>query len=754
MPEVIVFTSGKGGVGKSNLCLNSALQLTALQYRTCLFDGDLGLANVNILLGIDQEYTLDDVVFNHKSIDDILVRTGYGFDIIPGSSGVEQIANLSADQLQALITALTQVETYDYFLIDTASGISRSVIAFCMAARQTVIVITREATSLTDAYALLKILSVKGYQGSVRVLINDCESIPQAKSTYLRYKKVVDKHLDVGISPAGIVLHDDHFERAVVQQKPLLELYPESIGAQCIRAFVANLVGADGPAAGGEGVAEFWQRYLEQVTGRSTDSSGEHREAGRADEDSGADPTASEAELRMGQDHAAFAPPMLPPLPDTEHVFGITSSAAGGYCAPAFIGAIFKRLNQGEISSGEMRRLILVDPALMVQALKFMQFSRAAPQGHIQRLEQITSLLNDEDLQPLLVQAALKSVGAGEAEVAEAAWKRWTQSYQCAILARELGQVVSYPFPDEAYLGGLLLDIGQPPVTGKEIQTTWADHAEAGAAALHSLGLNPMICDAVRFHHHPASQVRTAFNLVRIVYAAHILIQRTDSEEGDDFFQELVDIDHQQALDLLDKSIEITRRTTDWLGLPGPGHSNESDGRNGALAGYLLDNLLTRSYMSPLSQPSLSDWARQFHRSCALLAGIRQVVCLVADDEEARLSAVGFDGCFCGDHLENISFEVSNSSSLVSKAYTSGSVLVCDLDQEASLNLGDRQLGKLLGGRTMVLVPLRSGGKTMGLMVCGGAGGPTTVPERQLDTLLTLGSRAAESLHTTRAGTA
>ncbi len=124
MSEVIVFTSGKGGVGKSNLCLNTVLQLAALQYRSCLFDGDLGLANVNILLGIDQEYTLDDVVFNNKTIDEILVQTGYGFDIIPGSSGVEQIADVSADQLHTLITALTSVDDYVYVLIDTASGSS------------------------------------------------------------------------------------------------------------------------------------------------------------------------------------------------------------------------------------------------------------------------------------------------------------------------------------------------------------------------------------------------------------------------------------------------------------------------------------------------------------------------------------------------------------------------------------------------------------------------------------------------------
>ena len=315
MSEVIVFTSGKGGVGKSNLCLNTALQLTALQYRSCLFDGDLGLANVNILLGIEQEYTLDDLLFNDKSIDEILVQTGYGFDIIPGSSGVEQIANLTAEQLHTLIAALTSVADYDYFLIDTASGISRSVISFCMAAQQTIIVITREATSLTDAYALLKILSVKKYQGAVRVLINDCDSIPQAKSTYLRYKKVVDKHLDIAISPAGIVLHDDHFERAVVQQKPLLELYPESIGAQCIKAFVSNLVGATGPDSESGGLSQFWQRYLAQIAevvpdNRHQGAGGAHQEQERVDQTSGPvfGPIAAAHHCRSGPDFSGPAP--------------------------------------------------------------------------------------------------------------------------------------------------------------------------------------------------------------------------------------------------------------------------------------------------------------------------------------------------------------------------------------------------------------------------------------------------------------
>ena len=754
MSEVIVFTSGKGGVGKSNLCLNTTLQLTALQYRSCLFDGDLGLANVNILLGIDQEYTLDDVLFNDKSIDEILVQTGYGFDIIPGSSGVEQIANLTAEQLQTLISALTSVADYDYFLIDTASGISRSVISFCMAARQTVIVITREATSLTDAYALLKILSVKGYQGSVRVLINDCDSIPQAKSTYLRYKKVVDKHLDIAISPAGIVLHDDHFERAVVQQKPLLELYPDSIGAQCIKAFVSNLVGAGGPDQQSEGLSEFWQRYLEEIA-----------ETGQPD----------------GEDTAGFGPeykesagaPVSVALTGVPSYYERTDTArpgeiaaamfgAGGFTdfgasAPALLTPIFKRLNRGEISAAELRQLITIDPGLTMQALRLSNLDEIGPQGHIQSLDVLTGSLNDEDLQPMLLQAALRSGTTPGAEEDDDGLRRWITSYRCGVLAREIGQTLSFGFPDEAYLAGLLLDVGRSVAEDTETVEETADHASRGAELLQALGLNPMICDAVRFHQHPPTQVATAFTLVRIVYAAHMLLKSEESgdvpTEDIDLAAELVGLTTEQISELLETSKEMATRTAGWLDLDigieaGPASDGlKSDSINGSLHGYLLDNLLTRTIMSPSSRPnSLEGWVRSFHRNCTLLAGIRRMICLVLDDTNKHLTAIGFDGCFCAEYLDNIVIPVANNTSLVSQVYTTGTPLIGDLHGDSNLNLGDRQLGSLLGGGTMVCLPLKSAGKSVALMVYAPDDMQVSALDRQMSTLLTLGTRAAEDL--------
>lgn len=759
MSEVIVFTSGKGGVGKSNLCLNTALQLTALQYRSCLFDGDLGLANVNILLGIEQEYTLDDLLFNDKSIDEILVQTGYGFDIIPGSSGVEQIANLTAEQLHTLIAALTSVADYDYFLIDTASGISRSVISFCMAAQQTIIVITREATSLTDAYALLKILSVKKYQGAVRVLINDCDSIPQAKSTYLRYKKVVDKHLDIAISPAGIVLHDDHFERAVVQQKPLLELYPESIGAQCIKAFVSNLVGATGPGSESGGLSQFWQRYLAQIAevvpdNRHQGAGGAHQEQERVDQTSGPvfGPIAA-ASLGYEQ------PDTSKPGEIAAAMFGAGGYADIGSSAPALLAPIFKRLNQGEISAAELRQLIIVDPGLTFQALRLLNLDEVAPQGHIQSLDELTRGLKEEDLQPMLFQAALRSAsGAAAGRNDSEGLKEWSDSYRCAVLAKEISLAVSFGFPDDAYLGGLLLDIGCPTAAGTEPAGGGAaNHAVRGAELLQSLGLNPMICDAVRFHHHPPFEVGTAFSLVRIVYAAHALAHGAESEEALSetigVVEGLIDLNGEQIFELLDTAKEMTARTAAWLdlSLTATTDPESSNTQYGSLYGYLLDNLLTRTIMSPLSRPaSLEDWVRNFHRSCTLLAGIRRIICLVADTANEHLTAIGFAGCFCAEYLDNIVISADNSTSLVSQAYTTGTPLIGDLYGESTLSLGDRQLGSLLGGSRMVCLPLKADGKPVALMVYAPDEVQTAALDRQMSTLLTLGTRAAEDLEVLR----
>jgi len=743
MSEVIVFTSGKGGVGKSNLCLNTALELTAQQYRTCLFDGDLGLANVNILLGIEQEHTLDDVVFRNKSLDEILIQTGYGFDIIPGSSGAEQIANLSGAQLESLITALAGVGEYDYFLIDTASGISRGVISFCLAARETIIVITHEATSLTDAYALLKILSINGYMGSVRILINNCETIPQAKQTYVRYKKVVDKHLDIEIAPAGIILHDDHFERAVAQQKPLLELYPESVGAQCIRAFVSNLIRDNAQGEEPETLSTFWQRYLELVIEEEppptiSDSPAVRRDTGAAEQE----PVPIRSQIPIGS------------LSKKLDYLALDSSRYAGQlnCSSVLLSSLFRSICQGDISVSQLRQMISIDPVLMVQALQLTMTEEAG--SHVYDLGQLLDALRDDQIQPMLLQTAISSVGAKIGKSADdyaaeqVQLQRSINSYTRAILAKEFALATSAAVPDEAYICGLLCDIG---LFSSEDNQTAGDatenHAAFGAELLQSLGMNSMMCDAVRFHHHQLDQIRTAFDLVRIVFTANALVHENDLEQQDpeDVYRELIGISRDQAMELLAKAREEVFRHPAQLDLDVDGSLDKTIDVSGDLSRYLMEHLLTQGLMPPgAPRATLEDWQRRIHWNCRLLFDLRHVICFLADEQAQHLSAIGYPGCFGYDNLANIVIPVDNSTSLLSRAFTTGSLVIGNFaDESDTSNLADRQLGRLLGETAMICVPLKSEETTVGLIVCG-----TGIEEietiRQRDTqLVGLGARAA-----------
>jgi len=753
MSEVIVFTSGKGGVGKSNLCLNTALELTSRQHRTCLFDGDLGLANVNILLGIDQEYTLDDVVFNHRPLEDILVQTTYGFDIIPGSSGAEQIANLDDSQLESLIGALSGVGEYDYFLIDTASGISKSVMSFCMAARQIVIVITHEATSLTDAYALLKILSVNGYQGAVRILINNCESVPQAKKTYLRYKKVVDKHLDISIVPAGIILHDDHFERAVIQQKPLLELFPDSVGAQCIKAFVANLTRseADSPE---ERLADFWQRYLEQIKQDKNNrklSSGNGENTGGYGLPVGGEPVVRADSRGMPSPARSFESPGFAQmrLPDARELFGSVQSAPGFSSAPAFLAVTFRRLNYGEVDVSELRKLLVADPALAVQSLRLAR-SRDESVGktHIERLDQITDPLDDQDIRALLFNAAIAGSVRGHDAVQEDRLLRlWESSYRCGVFARELAVAASFPYPEEAYFCGLFVQIDQ--FAPDALETAEAGYKGGDAAdLLQEAGLSPMMCDAVRFSDYPTDQVKTAFDLVRIVHAARVLVVDdvpADEVAGD----ELLALSSGQIEEACEKARTEISTMREFLEIDAVQADGPEKPRNGSgLPGYLLDNLLTTTLMVTGGRATdLQDWARRLQRNCSLLFSIDRVIAFVADEERRHLVAVGYPGCFYADSLANFVIPFDTHTSLLSRSYNEGNLIAEDLSSDSDLmNLGDRQLGRLLGGRTLVCIPLKCGGITRGVVACGGDGADIVSVGAVQARLSTLGARAAQEL--------
>ncbi|MCP4116785.1 MAG: MinD/ParA family protein [Desulfobacteraceae bacterium] len=261
MPRVITITSGKGGVGKTSISLNLALELASANQRVCLFDADLGLANINILTGIQPENDLEAVIDGSLELGDILIKNFQGIDIIPGSSGVERMADLTRAEAQRLIRSFLGLGEYDYFIFDTSAGISSQVLSFCMASQEILLVVTPEPTSLTDAYALLKVLSRKRYTSTVNVVVNQVKQTNNAKQAYSQLRDTVNRFLSVKLSPLGIVARDKHIPMAVIAQTPFLKLFPDSTASKCIHLLGRKLLSKDkNPAP--MPLEQFWHRCL------------------------------------------------------------------------------------------------------------------------------------------------------------------------------------------------------------------------------------------------------------------------------------------------------------------------------------------------------------------------------------------------------------------------------------------------------------------------------------------------------------
>ncbi|MFH2092497.1 MAG: MinD/ParA family protein [Pseudomonadota bacterium] len=261
MARIITITSGKGGVGKTSISLNLSLCLASKGYKVCLFDADLGLANVNILTGLYPKTDLADVIFNRSCLNDIMIKDFQGIDIIPGSNGVEKLADLTCEQTDRLIHAFLDLEDYDYFIFDTSAGISSQVIAFCMASHEIVLVATCEPTSITDAYSMLKTFSKRGYENPVKILINQVKTGKAAKSTYAQLKETVNRFLTIKLEPLGIVGWDKSVRMAVISQTPFFMLFPETLASKCIRTITEKLINKPDPA-GDMPMELFWDKCL------------------------------------------------------------------------------------------------------------------------------------------------------------------------------------------------------------------------------------------------------------------------------------------------------------------------------------------------------------------------------------------------------------------------------------------------------------------------------------------------------------
>lgn len=228
IPHVIAVTSGKGGVGKSSIAVNLALALVKSGARVCILDADTGLANVNILLGIEPEYRLEHVLFGARAIEEVLVEGPLGLQVIPGANGIGECVNLHSRQQLRLTRELERIERqFDYLLIDTAAGIAQTTLDFISAAQQTLLVITPEPTSLTDAFSLVKLVMRRDRRRSFQVVVNMSDNANEARQIFHRFSAAVEKYIGVRVHLLGVVQRDESLRAAVILQSPVA-LYPDS----------------------------------------------------------------------------------------------------------------------------------------------------------------------------------------------------------------------------------------------------------------------------------------------------------------------------------------------------------------------------------------------------------------------------------------------------------------------------------------------------------------------------------------------
>ncbi len=232
--QVIAVASGKGGVGKTNVSINLACQMARRGQRVLLMDADLGLANVDILLGLRPTLNLSHVVTGECGLNDVLMPGPFGISVIPAASGIKRMAELTPAQHASLVQGFGSLaEPYDVLVVDTAAGISDSVVSFSQASQHVLVVVTEEPTSLADAYGLIKVLNRDAGITRFKVVCNMVSSEGQARKVFERLCAVAERFLDVHLAFAGAIPRDEFLLRAVARQRAVSELYPatESVSA-------------------------------------------------------------------------------------------------------------------------------------------------------------------------------------------------------------------------------------------------------------------------------------------------------------------------------------------------------------------------------------------------------------------------------------------------------------------------------------------------------------------------------------------
>ena len=262
--RVISVTSGKGGTGKTTTVTNLAISLASRGNKVLVLDADFSLANIHVLLGVQPLHSLRDVIEQKVCLEEVIIQGPKGVSIIPATSGSEDLISLSAGQRLLLMDAIEDLTVqYDYLLIDTAAGIGTEVQHFNLAAHEIICVVTAEPTSLTDSYALIKLLSNRDRAKNIRILMNNVSGERVAKETYARLANAVERFLHRDMQYLGYIPSDMSVNHAICQQKALVELYPGSAAGRAFDGLAGILEDSAAQPRVQGGMQFFFRQLLE-----------------------------------------------------------------------------------------------------------------------------------------------------------------------------------------------------------------------------------------------------------------------------------------------------------------------------------------------------------------------------------------------------------------------------------------------------------------------------------------------------------
>jgi flagellar biosynthesis protein FlhG len=254
--------SGKGGVGKTNMSINLALAYSKLGKKVIVLDADLGLANVNVVLGVIPKFNLFHMIRRQKTMREIITDTGYGIQIVAGASGFSKIANLTDEERDTFIQEIQELSSADILIIDTSAGVSSNVLSFVAAADDVLIVTTPEPTAITDAYGIIKIIAteIENMDLGLKLIVNRVNSVTEGKRVSERVINIASQFLNLKVDYLGYVYDDPAVQSSILKQKPFLVNEPKCKASHCVKNIVSRLEKVDFKE--GTGILGFLSRMF------------------------------------------------------------------------------------------------------------------------------------------------------------------------------------------------------------------------------------------------------------------------------------------------------------------------------------------------------------------------------------------------------------------------------------------------------------------------------------------------------------